>query len=488
MRKILLIFLLLFSFELSAQTTQIKDETEIVWDQGIPFCPNDEYIVGLTDKVDLIKVRDSKNWELSADEKAICVEIGLALYSRREFEAANWYFNKSVNSMVHPIASEVSANKEYVYLVKEVKVPVPVENKEIESETLEMKKDLSFLSGLPKSFENLSKKDLSKLKNQIQSQIDRLIVEKDSLLKVNASKQIIESKDGTIRTLKKESKIIDLTIQNDNLNVENKDLEVQKKELRKYLFWATIGISLLVLMIIAILQRKTIKVQDVEIESQLKDINKKNTYLEHAAKIIRHDIHSGINTYIPRGITSLEKRLTPDDIKNLKLETSLKMIKEGLSHTQKVYKSVYEFTNLVKQNVVLDKKEIDLKILLTDYLNNTSYGKQVVIKDLVIANVNEILFCNAIDNLVKNGLKYNDSKDKQVTIFIENDELVVEDNGRGLSQEEFENICSLHSKRKNIENESGLGLNICLAILNEHGFSLTCEKVNNGTKMKIKLK
>ena len=30
--------------------------------------------------------------------------------------------------------------------------------------------------------------------------------------------------------------------------------------------------------------------------------NKKTVYLEHAAKILRHDIHSGINTYIPRGI------------------------------------------------------------------------------------------------------------------------------------------------------------------------------------------
>jgi hypothetical protein len=27
------------------------------------------------------------------------------------------------------------------------------------------------------------------------------------------------------------------------------------------------------------------------------ELNKKNIYLEHAAKIIRHDLHSGINTY-----------------------------------------------------------------------------------------------------------------------------------------------------------------------------------------------
>jgi PAS domain S-box-containing protein len=37
---------------------------------------------------------------------------------------------------------------------------------------------------------------------------------------------------------------------------------------------------------------------------QRKEIEKKNTYLEHAAKILRHDMHSGINTYMPRGLSS----------------------------------------------------------------------------------------------------------------------------------------------------------------------------------------
>lgn len=476
MKKLIFILLMTLGFKLNAQ--------EVLWDQGIPFFPEDQYIVGLTEKIDLIKIRDSKNWELSAEEKSICVEIGLAFYSRKEYEAANWYFNKSVNSMVRPIESKVSAEKEKVYLVKEVFVPVPNEDKQEESEVTEMKKDLNFLNNLPKSFENLSKKDLSNLKNQIQSQIDRLIIEKDSLLKVNASKQMIESKDGTIKTLKKESKIIDLTIQNDDLNVENKDLEVQKKELRKYLFWAIIGISLLVLFIIAILQRKTIKVKDVEIENQLKDITKKNTYLEHAAKIIRHDMHSGINTYMPRGISSLEKKLSPEDIKNFKLESSIKMIKEGLLHTQKVYKNVYEFTNLVKTEVVLEKNTFDLKDLLTKYLLTTSYSSNVSIDDLVTINVNEILFCNAIDILIKNGLKYNNNTNKLVKIYMEGNDLVVEDNGIGLTKEKFEKILN----KQNISEGDGLGLNICSTILQRHGFSLICEKIETGTKIKIRVK
>lgn len=202
-------------------------------------------------------------------------------------------------------------------------------------------------------------------------------------------------------------------------------------------------------------------------------------------------MHSGINTYIPRGITSLEKRITEEEARNLKIEAPIKMIKEGLNHTQKVYKSVYEFTNLVKQNSVLDKKETDLKDLITEYLKNTSYSSQVVIEDLIKLEVNGVLFCNAIDNLIKNGLKYNESSNKLVKIYIEDNYLIVQDNGKGLTQKEFEKNCYSYVKKKSndVDGEpKGLGLNISLTILKEHGFDLTCEKNEIGTKMKIKIK
>ena len=54
---------------------------------------------------------------------------------------------------------------------------------------------------------------------------------------------------------------------------------------------------------------------------QSEELEQKNTYLEHAAKILRHDMHSGINTYIPRGVSSLERRLTEEDIKKLKISS-----------------------------------------------------------------------------------------------------------------------------------------------------------------------
>jgi len=232
--------------------------------------------------------------------------------------------------------------------------------------------------------------------------------------------------------------------------------------------------------------------------SQLKKVHQetvdqlqyKNTYLEHAAKILRHDMHSGINVYIPRGVISLERRLDKETISKLKLEAPLKLLKEGLTHTQKIYKGVYEFTNLVKQGTQLIMDDCNLRDILIAYLETTAYKEQVIIDMLPNAKVNEPLFCTAIDNLIRNGLKYNDNQNKMVVIFMLDDNtMAIQDNGRGMSHEEFLLFSKNNMRRENQkEKGSGLGLGICIAILREHGFDVSCEKLEEGSMLKIKLK
>ena len=223
----------------------------------------------------------------------------------------------------------------------------------------------------------------------------------------------------------------------------------------------------------------------------LAEIQGKNAYLEHAAKILRHDMHSGINTYIPRGISSLERRLTPEVIKQLKLESPLKMLKEGLNHTQKVYWGVYEFTNLVKQGAKLQMEEKNLGDILLSYLSSTSYRDQVVIDRLPTVMVNEPLFCTAIDNLIRNGLKYNDSEFKMVALtMLDDSTLGIIDNGRGMSQEDLEKYSKAYARKEGQkEKGTGLGLNICIAILREHGFSISAQRQEEGgTLIKVRVR
>lgn len=223
------------------------------------------------------------------------------------------------------------------------------------------------------------------------------------------------------------------------------------------------------------------------------DLSKKNIYLEHSAKIIRHDMHSGINTYLPRGIKSLKRRLDDEQIKELKIGSPLKLIEDGLHHAQKVYSGVYEFTNLVKQNAQMSTKECDIKEILKDYLRLTAYRSQVLLDENLPKTlmVNEPLFCTAIDNLIRNGLKYNDSPTKYIKIYLdgtynEGTFIVIEDNGRGITNEEFIELSKPYVRKEGQKEQgTGLGLNICIEILKEHGFSVQAEKLENGTKIKI---
>jgi len=226
---------------------------------------------------------------------------------------------------------------------------------------------------------------------------------------------------------------------------------------------------------------------NVNEEKLLETVMEKNTYLEHAAKILRHDMHSGINTYIPRGVRSIERRLDDETIKKLKLESPLRLLKEGLAHTQQVYKGVYEFTDLVRQDATLEILPVNIKNSLNAYLKRTSYKDQVIILDIPELYVNEALFCTAIDNLIRNGLKYNDSNTKWVKIYMKDkNTIAVVDNGRGMSNEQFKKMIQPYARIKDQkESGSGLGLNICVAILGEHGFKVSSKKLEKGTEIAI---
>lgn len=226
-----------------------------------------------------------------------------------------------------------------------------------------------------------------------------------------------------------------------------------------------------------------------QLNEDIKELKNKNTYLEHAAKILRHDMHSGINTYMPRGLSSLNRRVSDEKAKELKIDAPLKMISEGLRHTQKVYKGVYEFTNLVKENSTLNREECNLTTILEDYLSSTAYRSQVILEDLGILSVNEPLFCTAVDNLIRNGLKYNDSNNKLVKIYRQDNFLYIEDNGRGMTHEEFLYLSQPYTRKEDQkESGTGLGLNICIAILEEHNFTIECKKLKiGGTQLKISL-
>ena len=168
----------------------------------------------------------------------------------------------------------------------------------------------------------------------------------------------------------------------------------------------------------------------------------------------------------------------------------MRLLKEGLTHTQRVYRGVTEFTNLVRPGVKIDTNPHDLNDILREFLESTIYRSQVLIEPLPTVEVNAPLFCTAIDNLIRNGLKYNDSDNRMVQIkMIDDHHLGIIDNGRGMTQADFDHYSQPFTRKEGQkESGTGLGLNICKAILHEHGFPIVCTKrAEGGTVLRIKI-
>ena len=58
-----------------------------------------------------------------------------------------------------------------------------------------------------------------------------------------------------------------------------------------------------------------------------------------------------------------------------------------------------------------------------------------------------------------------------------------------MTQEEFSLLSQPYERREDQQEKgTGLGLNICISILEEHGYKIAAEKLELGTKLRIKLK
>lgn len=230
-----------------------------------------------------------------------------------------------------------------------------------------------------------------------------------------------------------------------------------------------------------------------EVSEQIKNRNllqQKSIYLEHTARIIRHDMHSGINTYMPRGLTILTEKLPEEVVKEYKLGLGLKLLKEGLAHSQRVYKGVYEFTNLVKRKPEFKMEMLDVREVIETYLKNTAYNNKVEVGELCLLNINRTLFCIAIDNFIINGIKYNTNLSPKIKIYMtEANDIAIEDNGIGLTQMEYDMQCMPYMREEISDIKSqGLGINISNAILEEHGFKVSVEKIETGTIIRVRIK
>lgn len=218
------------------------------------------------------------------------------------------------------------------------------------------------------------------------------------------------------------------------------------------------------------------------------ELNQTKIFLEYSNKVIRHDMHSGLNTYIPRGLSILQQRLPKEAIKEYKLELGMTLIEKGLSHAQGVYEGVRSFTGMVREGHTLEMDFLDISKALREYIMMTAYHDKVEISDLPQMSVNKSLFCSALNVFIRNGITFNSSKKKFVKIYEDNGDICIEDNGDGLTQEQFDIIVYPKSETSRVPGFDNMDMNIAMVILKEHKIKVIVEKGNSEPGTIIRLR
>ena len=147
-----------------------------------------------------------------------------------------------------------------------------------------------------------------------------------------------------------------------------------------------------------------------------------------------------------------------------------------------------------------NKEKVDLGVLVdiaVDSMKDLAAQKEILlfsnIPDGTIVSADESLLLSAITNLISNGIKYgNESGRVSVSASKIGDrtEIVVADNGAGISEEHIDKIWTRFYRVDDVRNDdygsSGLGLSMVKSIIELHGGEITVKSTpGHGTEFRI---
>lgn len=138
-----------------------------------------------------------------------------------------------------------------------------------------------------------------------------------------------------------------------------------------------------------------------------------------------------------------------------------------------------------------------VRVVVINLLNDPKYSNRVISFESDLEQINHavdpVLMQRAFTNLIHNAVVHNPENTRvQVSIYGGDEiKICIEDNGRGISKEDQENLFERYYRGTNTEGSyagSGLGLAIAKQVIEAHGGSISLEsELGKGTRISIKL-
>lgn len=237
-------------------------------------------------------------------------------------------------------------------------------------------------------------------------------------------------------------------------------------------------------------EEQTLLIQNLEKKN--KELQRINEELEDFTYIASHDLKSPLRT-INGNIGLAKKHLKEGDYESLMID--LNFVSQSAKQMHTLVSDILEYKVLNNKQEV--QEVIDLNEVITDVLNN--------LKALMIQKNAEVFTCTLpkvlahshafstiFQNLIENGIKYNESSKPRINIRTEEEKdtfiIAIQDNGIGIEEAYHEKIFQFFKRLHNQEKYqgTGIGLSLCKKIVRNYDGDITVHsEVGQGTTFKI---
>lgn len=210
-------------------------------------------------------------------------------------------------------------------------------------------------------------------------------------------------------------------------------------------------------------------------------INKTLRVLAHAA---HHDLKGGLDG-LQFATELIQQSLTPEQLTDLGLAEPLELIQMEVDKQAAILSGLNDFLNLLRSGHS-NKTRVNLTELAHRLMETTYYPGEVTVEELPTLEVSAGQLTSLFDNLIKNALNYNDKSKKQVRLYTAGHSMVIEDNGNGFPEEQFEQLCEPFERLEIDKPGTGMGMAIVKNICDFHQFGLRAEStLGVGTRILI---
>ncbi len=239
-----------------------------------------------------------------------------------------------------------------------------------------------------------------------------------------------------------------------------------------------------------ITERKKAEEKMKEAVENLKTVN---TELENFAYVVSHDLKAPL-----RGIGSLTDWMIQDHSKNLdgNGKEMLQLMKQRVHRLHNLIEGILQYSKVGRTGVV--KKEISIKKIIEEIIDSVEVKEGMNIEyseDLPTILNDETTMRQVFQNLISNGIKYNNNKEGIIKISYSDEEshwqFCVEDNGEGIDKKYHDRIFKIFQTltTEDSMNSTGIGLTIVKKIIETNQGEIWVDSdIGKGTRFFFTLK